>query len=198
MHGGRVLAEDAGRLFRATLVLTSQRGPIDLEVMHTACLRLSSLWRSLHWFLPSPGWLYQKGGSHHACRPKSHPTPLPSFPQSTKLHYPFPSVATAVPDRWNGKDLSLTTCAQFIPLSLQTLVECYTKGNDQISFFSSFLLALDLYNWALEAHTILSIQTSQKLSSHWDHRSQEPPTGLRATRAHLSGSDSHCPRPLHI
>lgn len=67
--GCGVLAEDSWRLFRATVELMSQRGPTDLEAMHTACLRLSPFWQSLHWFLPSPGW------------PKF---PLARLPQGTK------------------------------------------------------------------------------------------------------------------
>lgn len=64
--------------------LTSQKEPTDLEAMYTACLGLSPLGQSLHWSLPSPGWLYQKHRRHHGPWPRSphpaqgtkHPSPL--------------------------------------------------------------------------------------------------------------------------
>lgn len=96
--------------------------------------------------------------------------PPPILPQGTKHppHHPSPtSVATVFPDCWDHKDFP-DHLSPTLLLSLQTLVESFTKGNGQVLNFSSFLLAPDFWNWALEAHRILSIQTSDHLSSHWD------------------------------
>lgn len=86
--GGRVLAENAWRLFRATMELTSQRGPTDLKFMYTACLGLTPLLQSLHWFLP-PGWLTRSMGAIILAGPSPTPPPYLAYPKALRTPLPI-------------------------------------------------------------------------------------------------------------
>lgn len=78
-----------------------------------------------------------------------------------------------------------------LPLSLQTLGESFTKGKDQVLIFSLFLLG----------QTFGTGPWRPTESSASNPLASSPPTGivgLETLRARLSGSNSHCPRPLRI